>query len=232
MAMPRAARVAPGGLIYHVFNRSVGRMDLFKKDADFEAFQRVILEAQRRFPVRILAYCIMSNHWHFVPWPDKDGQLTDFFRWLANTHAMRWRVSHHTVGYGHLYRGRFKSVPVQDDPHLLTLCRYVERNALSAGIVRRAENWRWSSLWTRLHGSNEMKSLLSPWPVQRPRNWIELVNQPLSGRELERIKLSLERGRPFGNDEWVRRTVSRLGLEHTLRDEGRPRKATAHVIQT
>ena len=151
--MPRSARVAPGGLVYHVLNRSVGRMKMFRTERDFEAFLRVLAQAHERRPIPILAYCVLASHWHLVVRPENDGDLSDFFRWLAHTHAMRWRVAHHTVGYGHLYQGRFKSFPVQTDGHLLTLCRYVERNALTAGLVKRAQDWRWSSLWTRLNGS-------------------------------------------------------------------------------
>ncbi len=120
--MPRAARKAPGGQVYHVLNRSVGRMHLFGKNADFEAFQRVMIEAHQRHPIRILSYCVLSNHWHFVVWPEADGQVTAFFSWLAHTHAMRWRVAHRTVGYGHLDQGRFKNFPVQGDEHLWTVC--------------------------------------------------------------------------------------------------------------
>ena len=87
--MPRVARKAPGGQVYHVLNRSVGKMRLFAQDADFEAFQRVLIETHRRHPIRILSSCILSNHWHFVVWPQTDGEVTDFFRWLAHTHAMR-----------------------------------------------------------------------------------------------------------------------------------------------
>ena len=137
---------------------------------------------------------------------------------------MRWRVSHRTVGYGHLYQGRFKSFPVQSDDHLLSMLRYVERNPLSAGLVARAQQWRWSSLWSRVHGEDEIKALLSTWPVQRPANWTARVNAPLTAKELDRVGLSMERGRPYGSDEWVRRTVKELGLEHTVRPEGRPRK--------
>jgi putative transposase len=79
--MPRAAQKAPGGQVYHVLNRSVGKMHLFGKDADFEAHQR--------HPIRILSSCVLSNHWHFAVWPDADGLVTAFCRWLAHTHAMR-----------------------------------------------------------------------------------------------------------------------------------------------
>jgi putative transposase len=199
---------------------------MFRKQADFEAFERVMVEAHERQPIRILSYCVLSSHWHFVVWPEKDGQLTDFFRRLAQTHAVRWRVSRRTVGYGHLYQGRFKSFPVQSDDHLLSLLRYVERNPLSAGLVQQAQLWRWSSLWSRVHGEEEITALLSTWPVERPRNWTARVNAPLTAKELDRLRLSLDRGRPYGSDEWVRQTVKKLGLERTVRPEGRPRKVS------
>src|SRR6058998_898085 len=151
--MPRRPRVAPGGQVYHVLNRSAGRMKMLRNDKDYAAFTALIGEALERHPMRILAYCVLSNHWHFVAWPRHDGELTAFFRWLTHTHAMRWRVAHHTVGYGHLYQGRFKSFPIETDPSVLTVCRYVERNALTAGLVKRAEDWQWSSLWARMHGT-------------------------------------------------------------------------------
>ena len=229
--MPRTARVAPGGLVYHVLNRSGGGTHLFRKDADFEAFQRVMIEAYARHPIRILSYCVMSNHWHFVVWPVKDGQVTNFFRWLAHTHAMRYRVSHRTVGDGHLYQGRFKSFPVQRGEHLLTLFRYIERIPLSAGLVRKAQLWRFGSLWARMHGDDEIKGLLSPWPVQRPADWTARVNAALTANELDRIQVSIERDRPYGGDTWVRRTVGALHLEHTVRPEGRPRKPSKPAVR-
>ena len=223
--MPRIARVAPGGMAYHVLNRAVGRVHLFRKDSDFQAFERIIVEAHDRFATRICSYCVLANHWHFVTWPKRDRELSEFFRWLTHTHAMRWRVAHHTVGFGPLYQGRFKSFPIQsDDESFLLVCRYVERHALSAGLVRRAEDWRWSSLWARSHGSEALRRALCDWPVVRPRNWVERVNTPITSRELERLRSSASRGRPFGSNAWVRAAVARLGLQHTVRPEGRPRK--------
>ena len=220
--MSRKARVAPGGLIYHVWNRAVAKTKIFRSEADFAAYERVLIEAKRRFPMRILDYCILSNHWHFVVWPEEDGELSAFFRWMTLTHAMRWRVSHHTVGFGSLYQGRFKNLPVQEDHHFLTLCRYVERNPVTAGLVQRAQDWRWGSLWVRQRGTAGLKSLLSAWPVDRPRNWIETVNTALTTKELDRITAALKRSQPFGDEKWMSRTVTKLGLEHTIRREGRP----------
>jgi putative transposase len=197
-------------------------MRLFGKDEDFEAFRRVMIEAHQRHPLRILAYCILSSHWHFLVWPKTDGEVTDYFRWLAHTHAMRWRVAHRTVGYGHLYQGRFKSFPVEGDEHLLTVARYVERNALGAGLVERAEQWPYGSLGARSQNSDPTNAILAPWPIERPADWVERVNAPLSAGELKRLRRSLVRGQPFGEDAWADRTARRLGLEHTLRPEGRP----------
>src|SRR5215208_6174191 len=222
--MPRSPRSAPGGLVYHVLNRTVGKMTMFRKPADYDAFLRVLLLAHQRHPIRILAFCLMPTHWHFVVWPEKDGQLTEFFRWLTNTHAMRWRVSHHTRGYGHLYQGRFKSFPVQRDDHLLTLCRYVERNPVNANLVRRAQLWPYGSLHARMNGDEKLRSLLSPWPVDLPRNWVNQVNQPMTRREMEKIQISLQRSRPLGSEPWIAKTASTLHLNHTLRPQGRPKK--------
>ena len=222
--MPRTARLAPGGLVYHVLNRAVARLPLFRKEAVYAAFERVLLQAYERQPTRILAWCLMRNHWHFVIWPRHDGELTAFMRWLAHTHVMRWHVAHGTVGHGPLYQGRFKSFPVQRDAHFLTLCRYVERNALTAGVVERAEDWRWSSLWVRRHGDAPLKALLSDWPVDRPRNWVSVVNRPMSAKEHEKIQTCLARNRPFGSETWQTRTANRLDLMPSLRPEGRPRK--------
>jgi putative transposase len=212
-------------MVYHVLNRSAGKTKLFRTDADYTAFLKVMAEAYEREPTRILSFCLLSTHWHFVVWPRKDGELTAFFRRLTHIHAMRWRVAHHTVGYGHLYQGRFKSFVIQKDEHLRTVCRYVERNPLGAGLVKRAEDWRWSSMHVREHGPKELRELLTDWPVERPRNWTAYVNEPLSPRELLQVETSLERSRPFGDDKWVGRTVASLGLEHTVRREGRPAKA-------
>jgi putative transposase len=229
--MSRKARVAPCGQVYHVLNGSGGKTRLFGNDADFGAFERVMIEAHERHPIRILSYALLPDHWEFVVWPRKDGELTDFFRWLAHTHALRWKRSHRKVGHGRLYQGRYKSFLIQRDENLLTILRYVERTPLAAGLVAKAQLWRFSSLSARMHGDAAIKSLLAPWPVERPSNWTARVNACLTVRDLERVQVSIARSRPFGDDNWVRRTTSRLGLEHTVRPEGRPPKVGHPVFR-
>jgi len=137
--MPRGRRVAPGGLAYHVLNRGVARLVLFEKDADYEAFERVLAEAIQEFPIHLLSYCLMPNQRHFVIWRCKDGELTEVLRWLTHTHVMRWHAHDRTSGTGHRYQGQFKAFPIQTDEYFYTVLGYVERNSLRANLPCRAE---------------------------------------------------------------------------------------------
>lgn len=222
--MGRPLRAAAGGLVYHVLNRANARLPLFAKDGDYAAFVKVLSEAVRRTDVPLLAYCVMPNHWHLLVCPRRDGDLTRFVGWLTLTHTQRWHAHHHSAGTGHLYQGRFKSFPVQDDEHFLTVCRYVERNALRAGLVARAEQWRWSSLWRRQYGGAADREILEEWPVAEPRDWLAVVNAPQNPAEEEALGRCLRRGQPYGQAGWVIETAGRLGLQATLRPQGRPRK--------
>jgi putative transposase len=155
--------------------------------------------------------------------PKNKQQVTRFFRWLTNTHTMRWHAHHHTEGTGHLYQGRFKAFPIEQENYLLHVLRYVERNALRANLCERAEEWRWCSLWRRRHAATAGTEMLSPWPIERPRQWLAHVNKPQSQAELDAIRHSVKRGTPYGGADWIGQTAVRLQLSHTLRPRGRPR---------
>jgi len=223
--MPRPLRAALGELVYHVLNRANAGLQIFENDGDYAAFERILAETQDRVPMRILAWCLMPNHWHLVLWPRRDGELSEYMRLVTLTHAQRWHAHRESAGTGHLYQGRFKSFVVQKDAHFLTVCRYVERNALRANLVRRAEDWRWNSLWRTHCGDITDPPQASPWPVARPRDWVVYVNQPATGTEIEAIRHSVQRGAPYGDANWTQRTASQLGLESTLRSRGRYAKA-------
>ncbi|HEX3657808.1 MAG TPA: transposase [Pirellulales bacterium] len=211
-------------MVFHVLNRGVGRMRLFLRDADFEAFERMIVKTLETRPMRILAFCLMPNHWHLVLWPERDGDLGAFMQKLTITHARNWQEHRRRVGYGHLYQGRYKSFPVESDEHFYQVVRYVQRNALRANLARRAEDWRWGSLWRETHGTAEQRAMLSAWPIPRPATWAKYVHQPQNSAELESLRRSLQRGQPYGSTAWVQATVKRLGLQATIRPRGRPKK--------
>src|SRR5579862_2196358 len=222
--MPRTARLAPGGMIFPVLNRANARTRIFHKEEDYAAFERVMLQTLDKKPMRILGYLIMPNHWHLVLWPQRDGELAAFMQRLTVAHVRRWHLHRKSVGCGHLYQGTYKSFPVESDEHLLTLLRYVERNALRAGLVERAENWRWSSLWRWRHPElTEDVPVLTDWPVERPRQWLAQVNSAPAESELEAVRTAVARGQPFGSERWQKVTAEKLGLESTFRARGRPR---------
>ncbi len=208
-------------MVFHALNRGVGKMRIFSTERDYAAFEETIEETLRLYPMRILAYCLMPNHWQFVLWPEGDDDLSVFLQRLTNTHTQRWQRAKDKVGHGHLYQGRFKSFPVETDDHFYALVRYVERNALRANLVETADAWRWGSLWRRVHGVRA--PMLSDWQLAEPRNWLDLVNQPQTAAEVNAIRRSILRGCPFGNGVWVQRTAASLGLESTLRPRGRPK---------
>jgi putative transposase len=222
--MGRALRSSPGGYVYHALNRSNARAPIFLKDGDYEAFERVMVKSLEHVAgMRLVAYCLMPNHWHLVLWPRRDGELSDFMHWLTLTHTQRWHAHHRDVGSGHLYQGRFKSFPIEADDHYFAVSRYVERNALRAGLVERAEAWHWGSLGRRAGGDAAWRPSLSAGPLPWPAQWLKRVNAAQTEAELEAIRRSVQRGQPFGGDVWVERTAKRLGLTSTLRPVGRPK---------
>src|ERR1051325_359997 len=192
--MARKMRKLADEAIYHVLNRGNGRMRIFYKRGDFEAFIKLLEEGRQRTGMRILGYCLMDNHWHLVLWPRKGADLSRFMGWVSTTHVRRMREHRRDGEGGHVYQGRFKDFLVQEDGHFLTLMRYVESNPLRAKMVRRAEDWPWSSLG-RVAGSGGVKLELEEWPVQRPKDWLELVNEKLESPTLEGLPLSVKRGR-------------------------------------
>jgi len=205
---------------------------IFKKQDDFAAFERVLAEAVARSAgdVRILAYCVMGNHWHLVVRTTRNGALSPFMQWITLTHTQRYRVAHGSVGDGPLYQGRFKSFLIEQDNHFLTVARYVERNAARAGLVERAEDWRWCSLWRSRLGhavqDEDPPLTLTAWPVTggRPRQWLRTVNTPLNQSELQAMRQAAQRGSPHGNNAWRERVVQQFGLQGTLRQPGRPKR--------
>src|SRR5208337_4145821 len=94
-----------------LLNRANARMTIFEKDEDYEAFERILEEAVDRTRTRLLTYCVMPNHWHFIVWPRQDGELSRFVGWLTLTHTQRWHAHRHTRGSGHVYQGRFNTLP-------------------------------------------------------------------------------------------------------------------------
>lgn len=220
--MPRPLRTAPAGVIFHVLNRGNARSNVFHGPCDYEAFIGLLSLARERAPVDMLGWCLMPNHIHLVLRPETDDALSRMMQWLLTSHAHRYRALRSDTG--HVWQGRFKSCPVQSDRQFVTLLRYVERNPVRATLVDRAEEWPWSSLRERINGTPSR--LLAASPVELPAKWKDFVQEPLTSAELARVRDSVRRGRPLGDEVWERDMIQGLALESTVRTPGRPPRKT------
>jgi putative transposase len=216
-------------------NRANGIAKLFDSAVCYRDFLRLVAECASMDQMRVLAYCVMPNHWHFLLWPHEDKQLFRFVHRLTLRHTQRVHSRQGTAGRGHVYQARYKSVAVQSDGHLLTACRYVERNPLRAGLVRDATLWPWSSAATRVRELAPMGSrvdesslvTLEPMPIALPEDWSRYLSSDDGDAETDRIREQIKSGVPYGTGEWTKTMAVRLGVPLTRNRGGRPRKVQA-----
>ncbi len=221
--MARKPRIDIGGQVYHIINRASGRVPIFNTKKDYIAFERVLAEAVSLFGVRLLAYCVMPNHFHLAIYTEHDGQMQKFVGWLTKTHTQRWHAAHGTVGYGHVYQGRYKSFLVNTDEYYISLMRYIEQNPLRAKLVERVQDWQWCSFYRRVYGSTQEKGMLSAWLIDEPKTYRHEINILLSAERLTEVRNSIIKNAPLGGEKWRNDLIQSFKLEHTLRSAGRPK---------
>ena len=223
--MVRKPRIDVGEYPYHVLNRANARLPIFFEEEDFAMFESILEDAREALSMRILAYCLMPNHFHLVLYPNNDGDLQRFMQWVTLTHTQRWHTKNNTTGTGHLYQGRYKSVLVQDDVHLLSVIRYVERNPLRAKLVKNLNNWKFSSYWRRNNGTPTQKRILAEWPIDMPKDYDAFIHHAVTIEEIAEIRKEIQSGRTYGSEEWTVTIGEQLGLSKA-RPRGRPRNGT------
>lgn len=224
--MPRAARVDVKDHYYHVLNRASARLVIFDTQEQYSLFEAVLVEARNKYNVDIIAYCCMPNHFHLVLQPRENGELSKFMYWFTMTLTQRWHAVEGTTGSGHIFQGRYKAFIIQEDSHLLSVLRYVERNPLRAKLVQRLTDWKYSSFYRRAFGSDKQKSILSDPPVELPNDYTTFVTEPLTAAEIESIRSAINRGTPYGSLLWREKMVDRFNLQGTVRGRGRPKKGS------
>jgi putative transposase len=185
--MPKRYTRGSGGQIFHVTNRATLGQVLFDTPSSYLLFLHTLKQACERVPMRILAYCLMPNHWHLVLAPYRDGDLSRFMHWLTGTHAKRLRHSTGTVGRGAVYQGPYNADPVEDEAGLYRLLRYVERNPVRARLIERAEGWPWSS--ATLNPVTRIP--LTAWPIPRPKEWLDVLAADDKPFEVEAVRLRI-----------------------------------------
>jgi len=224
--MPRPPRILFANQYYHLLNRANRGAEIFHEPGDYHAFIGLIGRAQDVVDLPVVAACLMPNHVHLVVHPRRSDDIPKWTRWLFTTHVRHYHEKYRTTG--RLWQGRYKAFLAQDDHYLLTLMRYVERNALRKNLVDRAEDWRWGSLRWRHQAHPPLT--LEPPPIELPTAWQEFVNLPQTAAELEAIRASVNRQRPFGDPAWVKEKARSAGLQQSLIAVGRPRKRRSGPI--
>lgn len=188
--MPRGLRNLPPGSVAHCVNRGNDRRLLFERARDYDDFLQMVVWAKALCAVRILAYCIMANHWHFVFWAQHAGDVSWFLHRLTMTHAKSWRRRTETIGEGHVYGHRFHDSKIYTERHYYNVLRYVEQNPLRANLVQASRDWRWSSLHERLGNA---RGIIEDGPAPLPLEWPAIVDEHLPEADLREIRRALKR---------------------------------------
>jgi len=176
------------GFVYHVTNRAGAGLTLFDSRAAYRAFVNLIAEAQAVRPTRLLAYCVMPNHWHLVLWPETDDAVERFVGWLSLTHVKRFHRWRGTSGP--VYPERYEAIPVESGTSLFRVIRYVERNPCAARLAPTPAAWHSSS------ASPGSRIRLAEWPAPRPPDWLDYVETEIETAELEDVRRHLK-GEPL-----------------------------------
>lgn len=219
--MPSRNLRGMAGIPFHVMNRGAKKSQLFDDEGDYLAFMRCLGHAATRVAVDLYAYCLMPNHFHLVIAAREEGGLPRFMKTLLGVHSLRWHAHRGDLGCGAVYQGRYRAFPIQTEGYFYAACRYVERNPVRAGLVGRAEAWRWSSA-TRTASVGPRDVDLAKWPIERPEDWQDLVNACESPTELAHIRRSAVRQLPLGDPAWVGRMAGQMSITSRLKPPGRP----------
>ena len=224
--MPRIARIVVPRLPHHIVQRGNNRQDVFFTAADYRAYLDILHEQSQRFGLRVLAYCLMTNHVHLVAVPAREESLA---RAVGRTHWLFSRYINRLHGRsGHLWQNRFFSCPLDGD-HLLHAARYVERNPVRARLVRLPWRYRWSSAaaHTGQAPPHEVLDMAGWRRLFRLAAWKKTLQEAEDETITDRLRRCMHTGRPLASDRFIARLEAKLGLRLRASPVGRPRKKKA-----
>jgi len=220
--MARIARITIPGVPHHVTQRGNRKQNVFFSDADRRLYLQIIKEQALRFGLKIWAYCLMSNHVHFIVVPETGHSLS---RGLGEAHRRYTRIINRRKGWtGFLWQGRFASYPL-DEKHLYAAIRYVERNPVRAKIAQKAEEYPWSSACAHVHGQTD--SLLSAnFLTDEIKDWADFLQEPETENVVRAYQKHLNSGRPLGDEAFVRCLEAKTGRTLQKQKPGRAISST------
>jgi putative transposase len=219
-AMPRVARCLVDGAIYHILNRGNAKQEIYFDDQDYSHFLESTIQSKRQYNITVYAYCLMPNHYHFIVQAEVSSHIGQWIQLIMNKYNAYFRKKYKSIG--HIWQNRFKNFIIQNEDHLTVVMRYVERNPVEAGLTMSSFAWRWSSHQER--HLNSKLSLCDQKNIPLPKDWTDYVDTPLHAMEQQKLKRSMKRQTPFGDDIWIEKICDELGMVNTLRSVGRPKK--------
>jgi putative transposase len=198
--MPRIRRVVLPGLPHHITQRGIRRFDIFRDSADRQLYIDLLIQASRCFGLRVCAYCLMTNHVHFVAIPETPGAIWKTFHRCHGIYAVKFNLKYNAAG--HLFQGRPFSC-VLDEAHFWAAMRYVETNPVRAGMVAKAESYSWSSAAPHCFGIED-RLLDAAWSqVDTILNWKEWLRDLEDPVVIPNLRANTLTGRPCGGDDFV-----------------------------
>jgi len=223
--MPRSSRIVVPDCPHHVTQRGNNRQSVFFVDSDRQVYLDYLLDASRRFCLRIEGYCLMTNHVHLVATPQYETSLAETMKRTNQMYAQYVNRMHRRCG--HLWQDRFFSCTL-DQGHFHRALVYVERNPVRARLVRKAWRWQWSS--APAHSGVEKDSDLldiASWKEDISfARWKQLLERPDDEKLVSRLRLATSRGRPLGSDSFIAKLETLLGRRLRPLPRGRPAKIT------
>ena len=226
--MPRAARIAPKGSVFHVLTRGNNRQDVFKDGADYRKYIEVVQKYKERYNFRLYHYVLMRNHVHLViETTEKGCDLAEIMKGINISYAQYYKKRYRHIG--HFWQDRYKSIIISRDNYLLACGSYVELNPVRAKVVEDPRDYRWSSYNVYAYGKEDgvveehsIYEELSRDEGGRRRKYREFVRGML--RDKEAMQGEMDRRRVYGSEDFIRGVTKRYEIEAVIKPTGRPKK--------
>lgn len=220
--MPRIARAVAVGFPHHIVQRGNNREKVFFNKKDREKYLSLLKKYADKWGSPILAYCLMSNHVHLLVRPNKEESLHKMMQGVALCHTQYVNRTYKRTG--RLWESRYHSCIVDEERYLWVVARYIEQNPIRAGVVKKEEDFPYSSARAHIGGVRDEVLGEELFEEEQRKDYIEFIRVGILEDEVRNIRYSTKTGRPLGSEEFIRKMEKKLERQFVLKSPGRPRK--------
>jgi putative transposase len=218
--MPKISRVVIPHCPHHITQRGNRRQKVFFSEGDKKLYLKLLKVNCLKQGIKIWAYCLMDNHVHFIGVPQRPDSLAKGIGETHRKYTTVINIRHNWKGF--LWQGRFESYPM-DEKYLYSAVRYVEQNPVKARIVKKAEEYLWSS--ARAHVLKHKDDLLEDFYLLHDiEDWAAYLSVRVSEEDYRLFQQHERTGRPLGSEEFIRKLEQITGRVLIEQKAGRPKK--------